>query len=68
MREGLGDWIGRRLRLGVRKQGTVARAELRACGIPIDTLREQWKLQQEAQLSIRSRVYTSALPSMYNLI
>jgi hypothetical protein len=68
MREGLRDWIGRQLQLGVRKQGTVARAELRACGIPIDTLREQWKLQQEAQLSIRPRVYTSALPSMYNLI
>jgi len=68
MREGLGDWIGRRLRLGVSKQGRVARAELHACGIPIETLRKQWKLQQEAQLSLRSRVYTSALPCMYNLI
>jgi hypothetical protein len=68
MREGLGDWIGRRLRLGISKQGRVARAELRACGIPIETLREQWKLQQEAQLSLQSRVYTSALPCMYNLI
>jgi len=68
MREGLGDWIGRRLRLGVSKQGRVARAELLACGIPIETLHEQWKLQQEAQLSLRSRVYTSALPCMYNLI
>jgi hypothetical protein len=65
MREGLGDWIGRRLRLGVNKQGKVARAELRACGIPIETLREQWKLQQEAQLSVRSRAYTSALSYLY---
>jgi hypothetical protein len=62
MREGLGDWIGRRLRLGINKQGKVARAELLACGIPIETLREQWELQQEAQLSVRSRAYTSALP------
>jgi hypothetical protein len=59
MREGLGDWIGRRLRLGVNKQGKVARAELLASGIPIETLREQWKLQQAAQLSLRSRMYAS---------
>ena len=65
MREGLGDWIGRRLRLGVNKQGKVARAELRACGIPIETLHEQWKLQQEAQLSVRSRACTSALSYLY---
>ena len=59
MREGLGDWIGRRLRLGVNKQGKVARAELLACGIPIEVLREQWKLQQAAQLSLRSCMYAS---------
>jgi len=58
MREGLGDWIGRRLRLGVNKQGNLARAELLACGIPIKTLRDQWRLQQAAQLSLRSRMYT----------
>lgn len=56
MREGLGDWIGRRLRLGVKKQGQLARAELLASGIPIETLKEQWRLQQEAQLSLRARM------------
>jgi hypothetical protein len=55
MREGLGDWIGRRLRLGVNKQGQAAHAELLACGVPIEALREQWELQQTAQLSVRSR-------------
>jgi hypothetical protein len=68
MREGLGDWIGRQLRLGVNKQGRVARAELLACGIPIDVLREQWKLQQEAQLSLRSRTYASSPLHIPNLI
>ena len=55
MRDGLGDWIGQRLRLGVNQQGKAARAELLACGIPIEVLRAQWKLQQAAQLSVRSR-------------
>ena len=68
MREGLGDWIGRRLRLGVNKQGRVTRAELLACGIPIDVLREQWKLQQEVQLSLRSRKYASSPLHILNLI
>ena len=67
MREGLGDWIGRRLRLGVNKQGKLAQAELCACGVPIETLREQWKLQQDAQLSLRSRMYTLAIYCMCNL-
>ena len=52
MRDGLGDWIGRRLRLGVNKQGKVAREELLACGVPIEALCEQWQLQQAAQLSV----------------
>ena len=65
MREGLGDWIGRRLRLGVDKQGKIARAELIACGIPIETLHIQWKLQQETQLSLRSRAYSTTLPCTY---
>jgi hypothetical protein len=68
MREGLGDWIGRRLRLGVNKQGKAARAELLACGVPIEVLREQWKRQQEAQLSVRSRMHTSSLLPIRNLI
>ena len=68
MRDGLGDWIGRRLRLGVNKQGKVARAELLACGVPIEALREQWQLQQAAQLSVRSRECISLLQHLHNLI
>lgn len=39
MRDGLGDWIGRRQRLGIKKQGDEADKELVACGIPMETLR-----------------------------
>ena len=34
MRDGLGDWIGRRQRLGVERQGKDANKELKVCGIP----------------------------------
>jgi hypothetical protein len=68
MRDGLGDWIGRRLRLGVNQQGKAARAELLACGVPIEALRAQWQLQQVAQLSVRSRKCISSPQHMHNLI
>jgi hypothetical protein len=55
MREGLGDWIRRRLRKGVERQGGKAEAELAECSVPEAELRMQWKLQQEAQLSLRAR-------------
>lgn len=55
MREGLGDWIRRRSRKGVEKQGKKAEAELAECSVPETELRIQWKLQQEAQLSLRAR-------------
>ena len=67
MRDGLGDWIGRRLRLGVNKQGKVAREELLACGVPIEALCEQWQLQQAAQLSVRSRKCISSSQHIHNL-
>jgi hypothetical protein len=55
MRDGLGAWIKRRLRKGVEQQGKNAAAELVACGVPEVELRKQWKIQQEAQLSLRAR-------------
>ena len=61
MRDGLGDWIGRRLWLGVERQGKDADKELKACGVPIETLRQQWEHQKESQLSLRARKYSSLL-------
>jgi hypothetical protein len=55
MGEGLGDWIKRRLRKGVKKQGEKAAEDLKESGISITVLREQWDLQQKAQLSLRAR-------------
>lgn len=57
MRDGLGDWIGRRQRLGVERQGKEATNELKACGIVMETLRHQWEDQKETQLSLRARKY-----------
>jgi hypothetical protein len=55
MRDGLGGWIERRLRKGVIMQGDIAAAELVACGVPVSELRNEWELQQKAQLSVRAR-------------
>jgi hypothetical protein len=55
MRDGLGAWIRRRLRRGIDEQGKIAATELAACGTPVAELREQWELQQQAQLSVRAR-------------
>ena len=55
MCDGLGRWIDRRLRKGIKNQGNIATAELVACGIPVPELRKEWELQQEAQLSVRAR-------------
>lgn len=57
MREGLGGWIGRKLRLGIKRQGEAARKELEAHGIPIETLRLQWEDQCQKQLSVRAREF-----------
>lgn len=62
MRDDLGNWIRRRLEKGVQGQGQKARAILADCEIPVETLREQWELQKEAQLSLRARVYFFADP------
>jgi hypothetical protein len=55
MRDGLGDWIRRRLRKGVERQGQKAAADLIVRGISEGELRSQWQNQQNAQLSLRAR-------------
>ncbi|GLB45913.1 hypothetical protein LshimejAT787_3800020 [Lyophyllum shimeji] len=54
LRDDLGDWIRRRLTKGVDKQGKDAEVVLRECGIPLEVLSEQWKLQKASQLSARA--------------
>jgi hypothetical protein len=67
MRESLGNWIRRRSRKGVEKQGEKAEAELAECSVPEAELRMQWKLQQAAQLSLRARKSLSNLTSVLKL-
>jgi hypothetical protein len=60
MRDGLGDWIRRRL----EHCSTTREKEedvLSECGIPDAELRHQWDLQRESQLSLRARSYPSYL-------
>ncbi|EFI28012.1 hypothetical protein CC1G_14504 [Coprinopsis cinerea okayama7 len=52
-RDGLGSWIKARAKL-VQKYRVEATAELRACGTPVEELRELWKDQQKAGQSIRT--------------
>jgi ferric-dicitrate binding protein FerR (iron transport regulator) len=60
MRDGLGDWIRRRLE---HCSATQEKEEdvLSECGIPDAELRHQWKLQRESQLSLRAHSYPSSL-------
>ena len=57
LQDDLGHWIRRKLGKGVEGQGKQAEVGLKACGIMVDVLREQWKIQQAAQLSVRAREY-----------
>ncbi|KAG6805157.1 hypothetical protein H0H92_000503, partial [Tricholoma furcatifolium] len=50
----LGTWIQCRLTKGVEEQGQAARLALEECGVPVDTLRDQWEMQRSAQLLIRA--------------
>ncbi|KAF9469487.1 hypothetical protein BDZ94DRAFT_692 [Collybia nuda] len=54
LRADLGSWLRRRQKKGVEGQGKKAQKVLDECGVPLTTLREQWELQQAAQLSIRA--------------
>lgn len=57
MRSYLGDWIRRKLKSGVELQTTESQKILDSCGVSDSVLREQWKLQVEAQTSVRARKY-----------
>jgi hypothetical protein len=50
----LGDWIKRRLKRGIKDQGSAAQDVLDQCEMPVDELRSQWSHQQQSQLSIRA--------------
>lgn len=43
------------MRQGVEKKGAIARAELAACPLSVNQLREQWQLQVDSQTSLRAR-------------
>lgn len=57
MRNGLGDWIRRKLdgKLGVVQQTKESQETLISCAITEPELREQWQMQIEAQSSLRAR-------------
>lgn len=57
MRDSLGSWIRRRSRLGIPRQEKKAQEDFNSCGHTRPYLEEQWKLQQEAQLSVRARKF-----------
>ncbi|KAI0373090.1 hypothetical protein BV20DRAFT_963601 [Pilatotrama ljubarskyi] len=52
-REELGSWICSRLKNGVEARTAAAEQDILQCGASIQELREQWKLQRAAQLSVR---------------
>ncbi|KAF9455607.1 hypothetical protein BDZ94DRAFT_1286087 [Collybia nuda] len=54
LRDDLGRWIERRRKKGVEGQGNKAQKVLDECGVDLPYLRQQWALQQAAQLSIRA--------------
>ncbi len=54
LRHDLGQWIRRRFN-SVQKLEKELREELRQYNKPDATLREQWQLQRDAQMSLRSR-------------
>lgn len=55
MRGDLGDWIKRRMKRGIKDQGTLAQEVLGQCKIPIEELRSEWMHQRQSQLSIHAR-------------
>jgi hypothetical protein len=61
MRIDLGDWIKRRLRRGIKEQGSAAQDALDRCGVPIEELQSEWLQQRHSQLSIRARRFYTFL-------
>lgn len=56
MRDGLGDWMKRRLK-NVETQEAEARTKLKECGVPKVELRQLWQDQRAAQISLRNRMF-----------
>ncbi|KAG1779248.1 hypothetical protein EV702DRAFT_1214244 [Suillus placidus] len=54
MRIDLGDWIKRRLKRGIKEQGSAAQDALDRCEVPIEELQSEWSKQRQSQLSIRA--------------
>lgn len=67
MQGGLGDWIRRKLKSGVIAMTDESNKILASCGVTDTELREQWKLQVEAQISLRARKFSFVLPSNTDL-
>jgi hypothetical protein len=55
MRADLGDWIRRRLKRGVKDQGTAAQEILDHCELSVEDLQLEWSQQRMSQLSVRAR-------------
>ena len=58
MRADLGDWIRRRLKHGVKDQGTAAQEVLDRCELPVEDLQHEWSQQRVSQLSLRTRKHS----------
>ncbi|KAF7971664.1 hypothetical protein HWV62_20634 [Athelia sp. TMB] len=54
MRDGLGDWIRRKLKHGVIAMTAESQKTLNSCEASEAELREQWKSQVDAQISLRA--------------
>lgn len=57
----LGDWIKRRLKRGIKEQGSAAQDALDRCEVPIEELQSEWSKQRQSQLSIRARMFYTDL-------
>lgn len=55
MKADLGDWIKRRLKRGIKDQGSVALDTITRCETSVEELQAQWADQRQSQLSIRAR-------------
>ncbi|KIM38191.1 hypothetical protein M413DRAFT_30325 [Hebeloma cylindrosporum] len=54
LRDDLGDWIRRRLKQGIQKQGEKAKEFLKTITVSNAELQTQWEMQKGAQMSLRS--------------
>lgn len=55
MKADLGDWIKRRLKRGIKDQGSAALDTITRCETSVEELQAQWADQRQSQLSIRAR-------------